>query len=203
MVEQVELDMTALVEAKRCLADAMAWGCEPQDALGSAIVQYLAAAPVNARSEGEKQAYLAENGKHGWTGRALAFEGGSLYLDKNGDGTLIFDDEELSFEPIDEDDARQYRGARVANSELVALRDYLVTAFPATTPRPSSELVAALRKALDTLDIYADPTGYTDSQGEQLSADDEIHPGLLARDTAVAIRSALVTAAPTTPGKGG
>lgn len=45
--------------------------------------------------------------------------------------------------------------------------------------------------ALETLDNYADQTGYTDSNGEQLPADDGAHPGLLAKQTARDLRTAL------------
>lgn len=45
--------------------------------------------------------------------------------------------------------------------------------------------------ALETLDGYADPTGYTDNDGEQLPVDADAHPGLLALETATNLRAAL------------
>jgi|GEM_PF-5368604 hypothetical protein len=47
--------------------------------------------------------------------------------------------------------------------------------------------------ALDALDSYADPTGYTDNNGEQLAPDEVVHQGLLAKETAANLRSALTT----------
>lgn len=45
--------------------------------------------------------------------------------------------------------------------------------------------------ALDALDSYADPTGYTDNNGEQLAPDEVVHQGLLAKETAANLRAAL------------
>lgn len=46
--------------------------------------------------------------------------------------------------------------------------------------------------ALEALDNYADPSGYFDSVGEDSYTDgDQYHPGVLAKDTATSIRSAL------------
>lgn len=50
---------------------------------------------------------------------------------------------------------------------------------------------ASINEALTTLDIYADPTGYTDRYGDQVPADAVRHPGLLAKDTAAKIRATL------------
>ena len=50
--------------------------------------------------------------------------------------------------------------------------------------------------ALEALDNYSDPTSYTDNNGEQLLADYDVHPGLLARDTASSIRAALSSLRP-------
>lgn len=48
--------------------------------------------------------------------------------------------------------------------------------------------------ALDVLDNYADPTGYTDSDGEQVPSDADVHQGLLAKETAFNLRAALAAA---------
>jgi len=63
---------------------------------------------------------------------------------------------------------------------------------------PATNLRALLDKALTVLDTYADPTGYTDRYGEVLSADAEVHEGLLARDIAKEIRAELSTPPPQT-----
>jgi hypothetical protein len=44
-----------------------------------------------------------------------------------------------------------------------------------------ANFVRALAKAREVLESYADPAGHTDNMGEPYSADDETHPGLLAR----------------------
>jgi hypothetical protein len=63
-------------------------------------------------------------------------------------------------------------------------------------PPPSSQpnLRGLIDEALTVLDIYADPTGYTDRYGDQVPADAERHEGLLAKDTAAKIRAALAAA---------
>lgn len=71
----------------------------------------------------------------------------------------------------------------------------LYTSPPLSHRREGSAEVERLRGlldvALDALDSYADPTGYTDSNGEQLPLDEEVHQGLLASETAGGIRAAL------------
>lgn len=65
---------------------------------------------------------------------------------------------------------------------------------PPAAEAPGQEPVALtelLGKALTALDTYADPTGYTDSNGEQLGAKAEVHQGLLAKFVAAEIRAAL------------
>lgn len=44
--------------------------------------------------------------------------------------------------------------------------------------------------ALNTLDTYADPAGYTDNLGEPYSSEDQHHPGTAAREVAANIRAA-------------
>ncbi|EZP57461.1 hypothetical protein [Sphingomonas sp. RIT328] len=60
---------------------------------------------------------------------------------------------------------------------------------------PAGLLREALQRARETLEVYADPTGYTDNEGEQLTAEDELHPGLLAQHTLEQI-AAMLAAAP-------
>lgn len=55
------------------------------------------------------------------------------------------------------------------------------------------------QKALTTLESYADPTGYTDSNGDQLPADEEVHQGLLAKETAAYLLAASAGTSVSTP----
>lgn len=64
-------------------------------------------------------------------------------------------------------------------------------------------LRGALVKAREALAIYADPTGYTDNNGEQLTPDEAVHPGLLAASTLSEIDAALAIPTDATDGATG
>ncbi len=70
------------------------------------------------------------------------------------------------------------------------LQELGALAKPASSPAVA-DLRALLDHALSVLDNYADPTGYTDNNGEQLSADESSHPGILAQECAAETRAAL------------
>ncbi|MDW9481171.1 hypothetical protein GOB57_21225 [Sinorhizobium meliloti] len=55
----------------------------------------------------------------------------------------------------------------------------------------NERLLKALRTAEETLEAYADPTGYNDNYGEQVPADAEVHQGLAAAQALVEVRAAL------------
>lgn len=58
-------------------------------------------------------------------------------------------------------------------------------------PRRDAGLREALTDARDVLALYADPTGYTDNNGEQLAADETVHPGCLAQGAVAQIDATL------------
>lgn len=73
--------------------------------------------------------YKEKNEKNGWTGRVFSFSDGSLHLDKDGRGTLIFDDDDMSYIESNESEDN-YRGAVILYSELIQLRNFLNETFP-------------------------------------------------------------------------
>ncbi len=54
-----------------------------------------------------------------------------------------------------------------------------------------AKLKGLLDVALETLDNYAAPEGYTNDNGEEYGPGAEVHPGLLAKETAANLRTAL------------
>ncbi len=65
----------------------------------------------------------------------------------------------------------------------------------------SDKMRELLNRARSTLESYADPSGYTDNEGEPFTADDAHHPGALAAATLAEIDEALA-AIPTTDAGG-
>jgi len=90
----------------------------------------------------------------------------------------------LAAEPYGDEDATWTRRMAVA----------LHARLFASPPAPAVAVPELLGKALAALDNYADPTGYTDGNGEQLDANAEVHEGLLAKSVAAEIRAALAAA---------
>lgn len=85
------------------------------------------------------ESYKAKNAAHGWTGRGFGFDGGSLYLDKDGNGTLCFEEESLGWEDDLVEGGKPYRTTKlIAASEMVKIRDYLNKRFPVSHHAPNS-----------------------------------------------------------------
>ncbi|WP_336801694.1 hypothetical protein [Kaistia sp. MMO-174] len=90
----------------------------------------------------------------------------------------------------------QYGSQKEAKAAAQADHDRRASAL--VEPAPAVAVPEVARVALAALDNYADPTGYTDSNGEQYEAGEDVHPGLLAKTAAAEIR-AILAAAPTPP----
>lgn len=124
------------------------------------------------------EAYKARNAAIGWTGRSYSFDDGILFLDREGNGSLLFDDELLDYEPPDSESRKTYRSTTIAASEMVALRDYLAGAFPpnpAIFPAQESAEVARL------LRLYA---GANDEAGLRAVLSNNLNTILAALDAA-------------------
>ena len=83
----------------------------------------------------------------------------------------------------------------LTDAERQAGVDHWITPPASDAAVSAGALREALQRARETLEVYADPTGYTDNEGEQLTAEDELHPGLLAQHTLEQI-AAMLAAAP-------